>query len=335
MEKKKSWKRKVLKISLIVFSLVILLLAGSVFYIIKSQAPAKIELTEYYPFKSAEAKEQCLALYKEYEKAHWPAELESRYIDTSYGKTFVRVTGPKDAPPLVLLHGMGSNSLDNWDSNIKKLSKEFRTYAVDTVGDYGLSICTTPIKKPDDYVQWLDELFTRLGLDNNIILMGCSYGGWLTGLYAVQFQNKLNKVVLLEPAKTIAQGNPQFEVRLLLTLLPFKYFTDSLILWVDPTAKEIAASNRIWDFSNAFQKLYKVTFTLRPTVLTDDELKSIKCPALFIVGEHERVFSPDEAMGRLERIVPHFKKKIIPGTGHISTLYSPLTTETILAFLRE
>jgi pimeloyl-ACP methyl ester carboxylesterase len=69
--------------------------------------------------------------------------------------------------------------------------------------------------------------------------------------------------------------------------------------------------------------------------LNDEELKSIKCPVLFLAGDHERVFSPYEAMDRLERVVPQFKKKIIPGVGHATISDSNLTTETILTFLRE
>jgi pimeloyl-ACP methyl ester carboxylesterase len=335
MGKKKSWKRRVLKIFIVSFGLVILLLVGSVFLLPKFvlQGPDKIEITEYYPFISVEAKEQCLALFKEYEKANWPAESESKYIDTSYGKTFVRITGPKDAHPLVLIHGAGANSLANWSGIIKELSQEYRTYAVDTIGDTGLSICTTPITKPDDYVQWMDELFKGLDLDNNINLMGASYGAWLTGLYAVRFQNRLDKVVLIEPAGTIAPANQQFVVRFLLASLPFEYFKNSL--WFDPTVKEYPATKLLDDFIAAFEKLYKVTFLIQPTVLTDYELKIVKCPTLFLVGEHERVFSPGKAMDRLERVVPNFKKKIIPGVGHATIGKSPLMMETIMAFLKE
>ncbi len=70
MEKKKSWKRRVLKISLIVFGVVILLLIGSVllFPKILFRAPEKIELTEYNPFISAEAKKQCLTFLDEWSK---------------------------------------------------------------------------------------------------------------------------------------------------------------------------------------------------------------------------------------------------------------------------
>jgi pimeloyl-ACP methyl ester carboxylesterase len=86
-----------------------------------------------------------------------------------------------------LLHGGRANSLASC-GGIKELSKEFRTYAVDTIGGIGLSICTTPIKKSDDYVQWMDELFTGLGLGNNINLMGASYGAWLTALMLSGFK---------------------------------------------------------------------------------------------------------------------------------------------------
>jgi pimeloyl-ACP methyl ester carboxylesterase len=334
MDKKTSWKRKVVKIFLVSFGLLFLLLIVSILLLI-ILGPKEIEMTEYYPFKSAEAKKQCLTLYKEYEKANWPPESESRYVDTSYGKTFVWITGPKDAPPLVLLHGQGVNSLVNWSSNIKELSKEFRTYAVDTIGDYGLSTCTKPIKKPDDYVQWLDELFTGLGLEDSINLMGHSYGGWLLSQYTLRFQNRLNKLVLIAPGGTIVPINPQFMVRYLLSSLPFEYFNSTFYSWMDPVGKDSPTVKQRVEFMNTCANFYKVKNILPPIVLNDEELKSIKCPALFLVGEHERVFSPDKAMDRLERIVPHFKKKIIPGTGHLSMLFSPLTTETILAFLKE
>jgi pimeloyl-ACP methyl ester carboxylesterase len=337
MGKKKSWKRRVLKISLIFFGIVFLLLAGSVVYIMTLEPP-KIELTEYYPFISAEAKEQILAMNRELEKIYWPAEFETRYIDTSYGKTFVRIAGPKDAPPLVLLHGQGVNSLVPWHGNIKVFSKEFRTYAVDTIGDRGLSTCTKPIKKPDDYTQWLNELFTGLGLNKNINLIGVSYGGWLAGQYAVRFPIRLSKVVLMEPGGTIVPMSQQHVVRYFLSLLPFQYFKDSYYSRMDPTAKKFPLNKQLQDFRTAYIKnSYKFTFSssLPPTVLTDEELKSIKCSALFIVGEHERLYSPDEAIDRLEKVVPHFKKKIIPGVGHLTMSYSPLTTETIMAFLSE
>lgn len=80
--------------------------------------------TEYNPFKSLESKEKFLRVYDEESKA-WPVQSESRMINTSY--THVRISGPLDTPPLVLLHGMNSNSL-MWLPNIQELSKNYRTY---------------------------------------------------------------------------------------------------------------------------------------------------------------------------------------------------------------
>ncbi len=89
----------------------------------------------YHPFRSAEAKAKYLALYDEAAK-DWPIPSEGRMVDTSYGQTFVRISGPVDAPPLVLLPGAGCCSL-MWRLNIEALSQRHRTYAVDTLINIG------------------------------------------------------------------------------------------------------------------------------------------------------------------------------------------------------
>ena len=119
-----------------------------------------MEMKAYHPFRSASAKEQYLKLYdRRAEK--WPVVSKTRMVDTSYGKTFVRISGPAGAPPLVLLHGFGGNSLQ-WMPNIVALSENYRTYAVDNIYDNGRSIYPRKIEIPDDFISWLDELFTAL-----------------------------------------------------------------------------------------------------------------------------------------------------------------------------
>jgi len=55
-------------------------------------------------------------------------------VNTFYGPTLVRISGPKGAKSLILLHGAGSNSL-TWIPNVEYLSKYYITYTVD--GIYG------------------------------------------------------------------------------------------------------------------------------------------------------------------------------------------------------
>ena len=290
-------------------------------------------MSEHHPFRSIDAKEKCLAMFEAREKSNWPVKSEHLYVETSYGKTFVRAHGPVNAPHLVLLHGIGTNSL-SWNHNIKDLSKEFRTYAVDIIDDYGLSINTTPIKNSSDHVKWLDELFTKLGFKDNINIIGHSYGSWMASQYALRFQKRLKKIVLIAPAATVLPIIFQFHIRHILSLLPFRYFKESLFSWVDPTEKHKFEVKKQADLIAVSMKCYKPRYrVVRPTVLSDEDLKSLKCQAFFLFGEKERIYSPDKAMERLDNIAPHIKKVIIPGVGHMSILQSPLLNKKIIAFL--
>lgn len=64
----------------------------------------------YHPFRSAAAKDEYLAYYDE-QARRWPVASESQLVGTSFGQTFVRVSGPEERPPLVLLPGDSENSL--------------------------------------------------------------------------------------------------------------------------------------------------------------------------------------------------------------------------------
>ncbi|MBT8364261.1 MAG: hypothetical protein KJP23_06100 [Deltaproteobacteria bacterium] len=102
-------------------------------------------MTAYHPFQSVAAKKEYLALYDMRVKK-WPVDSQTRFVDTAYGQTFVRTSGPVGAPPLVLLHGAGGDSLQ-WTPNIEALSKRYRVYAVDNIYDYSRSIYTQIIIK--------------------------------------------------------------------------------------------------------------------------------------------------------------------------------------------
>jgi hypothetical protein len=94
----------------------------------------------YYPYRSAEARDTYLS-FCDVSAGQWPVVSESRVVSTSYGRTFVRVSGPGGGQPLVLLPGMASSSLF-WAPNIEAWSVQYRTYAVDTIGEVGRSVCT-------------------------------------------------------------------------------------------------------------------------------------------------------------------------------------------------
>jgi pimeloyl-ACP methyl ester carboxylesterase len=295
-----------------------------------------VEMPAYHPFRSAEAKAEYLADY-DMRAERWPVASESRTVPTFYGQTFVRVSGPDDAPPLVLLPGASSNSLV-WIPNIRVLSECYRTYAVDNIYDYGRSVYTRPIESPADFVNWLDELFSALELGDSINLMGLSYGGWLTSLYALRFPNRLNRIVLLVPGGTVLHVRREFWVRIILSLLPHRYFVKSLMSWLLGGKSEISrlvvesATNHLLLARRCFKRKRSVV----ATVLEDEDLRSIQVPTLFLVGENERLYSAQEAVQRLDRVAPHIKTEIIPNAGHdLTFVQAEMVNRKVLDFLKQ
>ena len=294
-----------------------------------------MEITEHHPFRSAKAKEEYLKLYDKLSEK-WPVPSENQLVTTSYGQTFVRVSGPINAPPLVLLHGMSSNSI-MWIKSIEELSKDFRTYAVDDIYGNGRSIYKIPIKKSNDFVNWLNELFEELGLDKNINLMGMSYGGWQVSQYAIKYPEKLNKIVLLSPAATILPINTEFTIRGLLTLIPVKYFTKSLMYWVfeDLVKKDRKMVDLTIDQIYKASKSFKSKRAPEPTVLDDNELKNIKTPTLYVLGDNEKIYSTQQAIKRINEIAPQIKTELIPNAGHdLIAVQTELVNRKVLEFLK-
>lgn len=295
-------------------------------------------LPPYHPFRSDEARERYLTLYDMRAKK-WPVPSESIMADTSYGQTYVRISGPAAAPPLVLLHGGSGNSLQ-WIPNIQDLSEHYKTYAVDNIYDYGRSVYTRPMKNPDDFIRWLDELFTALELGNAVNLMGLSYGGWLTSVYALRYPNRLAKIILLAPAFTVLPLRPVWLMRMILGFLPHRSFARNFMQWLAEDAMKKNDATRmmieeITDDAFLAVRSFKLRRMVYPTVLSDRDLQSIKAPALFLVGENEKLYSARKAIQRLNRVAPQIQAEIIPGAGHDLTIVQAETVNRkVLEFLQ-
>jgi pimeloyl-ACP methyl ester carboxylesterase len=296
-----------------------------------------VEVTTYHPFRSAQAKAEYLGAY-ELRAQTWPVAWEPRMVSRFYGQTFIRISGPADAQPLVLLPAMGSNSL-MWVPNIAVWAGCYRTFAVDNIYDYGRSVYTRAIKGPSDFVTWLDELFDALELGANINLVGASYGGWLTSQYALHFPDQLEKIVLLAPAATVLPVRLVFHVRRLLCSLPHRYFIKSMMCWQAEDALQKDEASRLIiedavDHAWMASRCFKPKRLIAPTVLTDQELRSIQVPTLFLVGENEKSYSAQKAVQRLNRVAPQIKTEIIPNAGHdLTIVQAELVNRKVLEFL--
>lgn len=105
------------------------------------------------PFKTPGGEAVFRAAYDAVLK-QWSVAYEEVDIPSRFGTTHVIVTGPQDAPPLVLLHGIYATST-MWTPNIADFTREHRVYAVDVMGQPSKSVPAEPIRSATDYVTWL------------------------------------------------------------------------------------------------------------------------------------------------------------------------------------
>lgn len=340
MTSKKSPLRRILKylrIGYIAITLLIITVFTWVYFSYLS-GPGAFWVNEYHPFRSESAKTAYLEYY-DARAEEWPLDSENRMVNTSYGQTFVRISGPEDAPPIVLLPGGGTSSL-MWKDNIEALSENFRTYAVDDIYDWGRSVYTKKMGCPECISLWLDELFTALDLGDSINLVGASYGAWKTSQYLISYPERISKVVWLCPAYTVYKGNKEFEKRVFRGFIPLRHFMKKELYWscedFVQTEEGRAFADDHLDGLRLAIRSFKTKIPASMTVLSDDELKRIKIPVLYLAGEYEKMYSVKDAVRRLDSISPHFTTEVIPDAGHCLMFSKPeVVTDHILDFLKQ
>jgi len=302
--------------------------------------------TSFHPFRSEGDRAAFHSFYAERAR-DWPQPSESRFVNTPSGQTFVRVSGPAAAPPLVLLAGARGTSL-MWAPHVAALSRCHRVYALDIITDIGLSTPRRDFKTPDDHLRWLDEVFGVLEPDRPLDLMGISYGGWLSALYAFRFPHRVRKAVLLAPGGAVHRMSLAFCLRVAMLCLPVPG---------PRRADRPGALQRIlrWMFGDTFRcgeagrahidwlagqidagRFYARSWMMWPTVLSDAEWGRFSVPALLLVGENEKIYSARKVKKRMDRVAPAVRTEIVPGAGHDLTFVKrDLVVEKVLAFLDE
>jgi pimeloyl-ACP methyl ester carboxylesterase len=261
--------------------------------------------------------------------ALWPVSYESFDVPTRFGKTHIIASGPKGAPPLVLLHATSASST-MWFPNIADLSREYRVYALDIIGDAGKSVVSYPPQNKSDYALWLTDVFNELNITQADVV-GASYGGWVTLNLALYARERVKKIVLLSPPAAFAPFNKMYISRIVPSMLfPVRPF---IINSIRPLFVKRPNETYLEQLVLAATCKFKLVF---PTEFTDDELQQIKTPALLLIGEKEVIFSAQKAIDRATRLMPNIQAEMIPDAGHIPSMDQPeMVNERILNFLNK
>ncbi|MER7151429.1 alpha/beta fold hydrolase [Streptomyces lydicus] len=254
----------------------------------------------------------------------WPVPAEHLRVPTREGETFAVVSGPEDAPPVVLLHGAGANAT-MWQDDITTWARHFRTYALDLVGEPGLSAPSRPPLASDAPARWLDDVLDALGIAR-AAFVGTSLGGWLALDYATRRPERVDRLALLCPGGVGRQKRGWLFRALLLRPLG---------AWgVRRSAGTVAGLDR--PEHRAVLDQLMLTFaqfkprTERLPVFPDDVLRRLAMPVQVTVGGRDALFDSADTARRLARCVPHATVHVLPEAGH--ALLGQ--TDAVLTFLR-
>ena len=102
--------------------------------------------------------------------------------------------------PLLLMHGFGAG-LGFFILNYKYLSQKRNVYAIDLLG-FGRSsrpkFPNDPIETENMFVESIEQWRINMGLEK-VNLLGHSFGGYISALYALKYPDNLNHLILADP----------------------------------------------------------------------------------------------------------------------------------------
>lgn len=276
-------------------------------------------------FKSDQAARAVLDRYKDYLR-HWPVPSEQLYVQTREGNTFVVASGPKDAPPVVLLHGTMANAA-MWIREVVSWASEFRVYAVDIIGDAGLSAPSRPPLASDAHALWLSDVLDGLRVRKASVI-GTSMGGGIALDFAIRVPERVDSLVLMCPARVADKSIVWWALPMLL-LGPWgaRKVSEKILGRLPKIDTEEA--RQFAEFSGSIFKGMKPRSESAPSV-SDEQLAQLSVPVLVLVGAEDVTMDSVLIKRRFEQHVRGAEVVLFPDAGH----YLGDQSHTISGFLR-
>ncbi len=285
-------------------------------------------------FRSATGEQAYVTAYRE-AMTLLPTPRSTLDLETTFGRVRVYEFGAESADraaiPVALLPGRTSG-VPMWAYNLPDLAAARTTYALDALGDAGLSVQIRPIRDAADQADWLDQVLAQLPV-RSVHLVGHSFGGWLAANYAARHPARVRTLTLLDPV-FVFQGL-RWQIYLIslpasLPFLPRSWRTRMLSIigggpvdLDDPMARMISEAT----------EHYAVKLPL-PDRLTGTQLRGLRMPVYAGLAGHSAMHNSAHAadVGRAE--IPDASIELWPDATHSLPMEQAAPLDrTILAFI--
>jgi pimeloyl-ACP methyl ester carboxylesterase len=249
-----------------------------------------------------------MALYDSW-LARWPAPYTTLTVPTRHGSTFVIASGAEAAPPLVLIHGAGTNST-MWAGDVADYSRHYRVLAVDLVGEPGKSAPNRPSWHGPAYAEWLEDVLNALQLEA-VTIIGLSQGAWTALKFAVSHPARVKALVLLSPGG-IVPDRLSFVVRALPLMLLGRWGgkrINRMVLAGQPVPAEVEEALMV------LMTHFKTRIGVLP-IFSDTELRRLTMPVQLVMGAQDALRDAQKITARMQQLVPHLAATLVPEAGH-------------------
>ena len=279
--------------------------------------------TNCAPFKSDEARTRYMAAYDAVLR-EWPVAYQELDVPTRWGVTHVVVSGPQGARPLLLLpcfHGTATV----WRPNVEALSRFYRVFAVDVIGQAGKSVANRRIRNRRDYVDWLVELLDALGVDKTSVV-GNSFGGFLALSLASLRPERIDRVVLISPVGVFASIVWKFfygALRMGMAYLTGKMGKPDVTVFL---GRDVHLDPLDAPWANLVSMVLSEGVRVNaafPKEFSKAELGAIRTPTLLLIGDNELLYEPHATLMRAQDRMPTLQGEIISHAHHIAAMAQP------------
>jgi pimeloyl-ACP methyl ester carboxylesterase len=226
-------------------------------------------------------------------------EFEDHVIDTRFGQTHVIATGPKDAPPVIALHG-GNEYTPNTLRNITPFCDQFRVFAVDTIGHPGKSAETRLSMNDYSYGEWLLDVVDGLNLESANVFCGL-YSASIAFRLAAVSPDSIEKLALVSPSG-LANGSSATILR--------KLFVPWMIYRMLPNRNRLLESikpiisdpdENLLQFLEATLKYVRIRVPT-PRIVTEKELSSFKAPTMIFCQSGDILYPPKKVIPQANEV---------------------------------
>lgn len=282
-----------------------------------------------------------------------------RCTTSCWGETTVAYEARGEGPPLLLVHGFPlSHAM--WQHQIEGLVGTFRVLAPDLPG-FGASPWpegsgvrgeggqehpprgAEPVLSMPGHAETLNAVLDALAIDRPVIFCGLSMGGYIAWPMLERYADRIAGLILCDTraaSDTPAQADERLRTARRILAEGTEPLAEAMIpkLFAPQTrqrAPQLVAATRdvIVHTDRRTVAAALRGMAVRPDAT--DQLGSIACPTLLIVGEEDGL-SPPETMQPMARAIPDARCVVVPDAGHLAPLENPsAVNRAILHFARE